>query len=280
MSSGAERAWKSQGTERCPPGDSPHPASRSPGRPLPAPCVAVAVRVGGVIRGACDRWHPRPPCSVFGGELRPQTTELCRLCSGSSNAPLSLGPDWLALPPWARASHEGWRLILPPRQRALRGPRAPLLPPKAPASPSWSCVFPSPSPRASPTSPCTVFRPRSRGPISLLWGDRSLVQREGPRARLLPGGAPGGPTARHWGGRPTLTRTAPRERGSGAEPASVTRGLREAQAGPRAEPAGRAGLAGVRRRGPRGGQERACRSTHCVYHQDASPMENQEVRPR
>lgn len=232
MSGGAERAWKSQGTERCPPGDSPHPASRSPGRPLPAPCVAVAVRVGGVIRGACDRWHPRPPCSVFGGELRPQTTELCCLCSGSSNAPLSLGSDWLALPPWAPGLTRGVETHPAPSPEGPTWPEGTFAPSQSPGFSVLVVCLPSPSPRASPTSPCMVFRPRSRGPISLLWGDRSLVQREGPRARLLPGGAPGGPTARHWGGRPTLTRTAPRERGSGAEPASVTRGLREAQAGP------------------------------------------------
>lgn len=90
--------------------------------------------------------------------------ELCRLCSGSSNAPLSLGPDWLALPPWARASHEGWRLILLPRQRALRGPRAPLLPPKAPASPSWSCVFPLPHPGRLPPPHARCFGPGHEDP--------------------------------------------------------------------------------------------------------------------
>lgn len=155
---------------------------------------------------------------------------LCHLCSGSSNAPLSLASDLLLLPPWALGLTRGVKTHPAPSLEGPTWPEGTFAPSQSPNFSIFVVLLPSPSPWASPTSPCRVFQPRSRGPISLLWGDRSLVQKEGPRARLLPGRARCGPTACHWGGRPTLTQTAPRERGSGAEPASVTRGLWGAQA--------------------------------------------------
>lgn len=69
---------------------------------------------------------------------------------------------------------------------------------------------------------------------------------------------------------PKLTWTVPRDGGPRAEPTSFARSVWGTQASPGAEPTGWAWLAVLPRRGPRDGQEKACRSNAMANHRGAS----------
>ena len=139
----------------------------------------------------------------------------------------------------------------------------------------------------------------SQGPPPYCWAMGAQVQGESPQAssplKARPWGTPRHPfpSCEQWpplpGGRahrpflpsrlalvtpqhpfPKLTWTVPRDGGPRAEPTSFARSVWGAQASPGAEPTGWAWLAVLPRRGPRDGQEKACRSNAMANHRGAS----------